>query len=116
MLVFGGMTAREKYFNDTENNTYDIFNFCERYTELTAADAGDGENNLTQSLKTCGEELLSDLWIYNVLTGVWTYMKPDKNLELYLWARIPYARYGHTGSYVELNETDVTYNLKHPLL
>lgn len=114
MLIFGGMTAREKYFNDTENNTYDIYNYCERLTELTADNVDAA--NISMALKTCGEELLSDVWIYNVLSGDWTFLKPDMNKELYMWARIPYARYGHSGSYVELNETDVTYNLKQPLL
>ena len=114
MLVFGGLTAREKYFNDTENNTYDIYNYCERYTELSATQADLSINNLTETLKTCGEELLSDL--YNVLTGIWTFLKPDMNQELYMWPQIPYARYGHSGSYVELNDTDFTYGLKEPLL
>jgi hypothetical protein len=86
MLVFGGLTARDKFFYDSENTTYDIYNYCERYTELTSINNDESINNLTETLKTCGEELLSDVWIYNVLSGVWTFLKPDTNQDEYMWA------------------------------
>jgi hypothetical protein len=110
MLIFGGLTARDKTFEDADGNIYDIYNYCERYTEIIGL-------NLTTALATCGEELLNDIWIYSVLEGTWTFMEPGFNQDAYLWPRIPYARYGHTGSYVELNDTSVYFeNFMVPVL
>lgn len=99
MLIFGGLTARDKTFQDSDNNTYDIYNYCERYTELTGM-------NKTEFLATCGEELLNDVWIYEVLAGSWTHLEPDTNKEHARYPMYPAARYGHTGTYVELNDTN----------
>ena len=98
MLIFGGVTARDITFKDDDGNEYDIYNFCERYEELTG-----NPRNTTYS--TCGEELLNDVWIYEVLEGTWTHLKPDVNRDFERYPVYPSARYGHTGTYVELNDT-----------
>lgn len=55
-------------------------------------------------LATCAEEILNDLWIYSLTTGVWTYIKVGTNLDFNFYAKVPAARYGHSGSYVALND------------
>jgi len=44
------------------------------------------------------------MWIYNLNTGVWTFIKVGTNMDIALYPRIPEARYGHSGSYVELDD------------
>lgn len=83
MLIFGGMTSRDITFNasgtdsDPNEKQYDIFNYCEQYTEITG-------KNLTEFLRTCGEELLNDIWIYDILNDIWTHLKPGTNYDEYL--------------------------------
>ena len=98
MVIFGGITARDQTFNDSNGVEYDLFNNCEQYTALTG-------NELPGDMTTCGEELLNDVWIYNVLDGTWTFMKPGTNQDYYTWPHQPSARYGHTGSYVEQTDS-----------
>jgi hypothetical protein len=64
MLIMGGITARDLSFVGTDGNTYNLYNFCEDYTSLTGL-------NATGVFLTCGEELLNDIWIYDVLFGTW---------------------------------------------
>jgi hypothetical protein len=57
MLVFGGLTYRNKNFLD---NTTILFDECENYETLT------GDTSLPDSFKNCGEELLNDIWMYHL--------------------------------------------------
>ena len=103
MLIFGGITARDITFTDPIDGTvYDIYNNCELYETITS-------NKINETFATCGEELLNDIWIYNVLSGEWFYMKPGINEDRYLYPMLPSARYGHTGQYVELPDLSSTY-------
>ena len=101
MLVFGGLVKRDRTFtNEAEGDeVYDIYNYCEDYERIM------GEE-LPYFLRTCGEELVRDIWIYNIKENYWTFMKPDANEDLYLYVKQPYARYGHAGAYVELDDKD----------
>jgi hypothetical protein len=103
MIIFGGITARDIRFTDSSGVSHDIYNNCEQFSDLT------GEE-LPKDMATCGEELLNDVWIYNVLNGTWTFMKPGTNKDYYMWPWQPSARYGHTGSYVEIVDTSVVRN------
>ena len=97
MLVFGGIVNRQRSFKDNETgDVYDIFNYCEDFTRINRSDS------LPYFLKTCGEELVRDVWTYNIKYDFWSWMKPDYNGDIYLYVKQPYARYGHAGTYVEL--------------
>ena len=111
MMIFGGLTQRYRDFkvysesqksqlekNETltgEPEIYDIYNNCEDYENLM------GEE-LPYFLKTCGEEMLNDVWIYNTRAKTWQWIKPSFNANIDLYVKQPAARYGHAGSYVEL--------------
>jgi hypothetical protein len=72
ILVFGGMTYRNKTFGVNKTN---IFDRCEDYNILT------GLNTLEDTLKNCGEELLNDMWRYHVKRNLWTPVKYDYNKD-----------------------------------
>ena len=96
MLVFGGLVQRDRFFrNEETDEELDIFNYCEDYERITGED-------FPYFLRTCGEELVRDIWIYNIKDNFWTFVKPDANLAVYLYVKQPTARHGHAGTYVEL--------------
>lgn len=49
--------------------------------------------------------MLNDMWMYHVVTGKWTWLKPGTNFGRYPYPYIPSARYGHSGVYVGLKDT-----------
>lgn len=106
MLIFGGITARSIYYKDNVGigANYDLYTNCEKYFDLTGKDP-----TLNKTISTCGEEILNDIWIYGLTTGVWTYIKVGTNLDFQLYPNIPPARYGHSGSYVALNDLNNVY-------
>ena len=67
------------------------------YTDLSHSD---------QEVRTCGEQLLNDLWRYHIKSNKWTYIKPDYNRDAYINYISPSARYGHSSAYVEIEERD----------
>jgi hypothetical protein len=100
MLIFGGITARQIQYKDSIGKaTYDLYTTCEEYATLTGKDP-----TTNSTLATCAEEILNDIWIYSLTTGVWTYIKVGTNEDYALYAKTPAARYGHSGSYVALND------------
>lgn len=101
MLIFGGITWRNKTYTSTSKNTYYIFDDCESYASVT----GESKEK-PDSLKSCGEELLNDLWRYSKRTGQWIPIKITYNKDTQTKVQAPSPRYGHTGSYVELDDLD----------
>ena len=102
MLVFGGMIRRDRSFVDLtqeDGDDLDIYNYCEDYERIN-------NKPLPYLLRTCGEELMADLWMYHVKTNMWTYVKPAANEDLYLYVKIPYSRYDHASTYAELDDLD----------
>lgn len=101
MLVFGGLVRRDRTFQNPETGReLDIYNYCEDYERITQSES------LPYYLRTCGEELTRDIWLYNVKDNFWTWIKPDYNAELYLYVKQPAARYGMIGTYVRLWDRD----------
>ena len=72
MLVFGGLVKRDRYYkNSVEENSpeYDIFNYCEDYERIMETDRiekGTIGESLPYFLRTCGEELVKDVWLYDI--------------------------------------------------
>lgn len=101
MLIFGGITAKHVDFKDQVGvgRTYDLYTSCEDYTALTGQDQASNK-----TLATCAEEILNDIWIYGLTTGIWTYIKVSNNEDYSLYPKVPFARYGHSGSFVALND------------
>lgn len=65
MLVFGGMIRRDRSFLDLtqeDGDDLDIYNYCEDYERIN-------NKPLPYLLRTCGEELMNDLWMYHVQTN-----------------------------------------------
>ena len=81
-----------------------MFTSCEEYTILTGKDPYSNK-----TISTCAEEILNDIWIYGLTTGIWTYIKVGTNEDFNLYPTIPTARYGHSGSYVALNDPNNYY-------
>ena len=81
MLVFGGLVARDRTFENSEGEEYDIFNYCEDYERIS------GVKDVPYFLRTCGEELVRDVWLYNVKDNFWTSIKPDYNADLYIYVK-----------------------------
>ena len=98
MLVFGGMTVRNK--TDADGNL--LFDTCET----------DGETmeSRTPGLRTCGQEFLNELWRYHIKRDVWTPIKPDYNRLEYSSFIQPVARYEHSAAYVEVTSQDSSTN------
>lgn len=96
ILVFGGLTYRNKRFGP-ENKTL-IFDKCEDYHLIT------GNSTLEDRLKSCGEELLNDMWRYHVKRNLWTPVKYDFNRDTQTGLNIPSARFGHAGVLIELDD------------
>ena len=61
-------------YKDTTSNSYYIFDECEQYASYTGESTGKPD-----SLKSCGEELLNDLWRYSMHTGQWIPIKITYN-------------------------------------
>ena len=81
MLVFGGLVNRNRMYTDPETDEeYSIFNYCEDYERITG-------DELPYFLRTCGEELVRDIWMYNIKKNFWTFVKPATNQELYLYVK-----------------------------
>ena len=81
MLVFGGLVRRNRYFvNEESGEEFDIYNYCE---DLERATVGD----MQYYLRTCGEEFMRDVWLYNIKHNFWTYIKPDFNGDIYLYVK-----------------------------
>ena len=50
--------------------------------------------------KTCGEEILQDLWRYHVRRNSWSTIKIDYHHIRYASHMAPSPRYGHAGCYI----------------
>lgn len=72
VLIFGGMSKRNKTFGSDKKK---IFDNCEDYSILT------GLVTLEDRLKNCGEELLNDMWRYHVARNIWTPVKYYYNTD-----------------------------------
>ena len=72
MLIYGGITSRERYINGTK---LDLFQNCEFYDEKFNTQA----ENRPLTFKNCGEEILPDIWRYHIKRNVWTFVKIDYN-------------------------------------
>lgn len=99
MLIYGGITNRERYINGT---LIPIFDQCEYYDEKFNLPP----ENRPFNLRNCGEEILGDLWRYHIKRNVWTFIKIDYNPSVYASIKAPTARYGHAGSYVEMGSSE----------
>jgi len=99
MLVFGGLTYRNKSFGD--NSTL-VFEDCENEELKLFWNATSGQiekyTDIPDYYKSCGEELLNDIWRYHVKRNMWSYIKVDYNKDLYSEYTAPSARYGHSAS------------------
>lgn len=93
MLIYGGISNRNRYINGT---LIPIFDECEYYDIKFDSVAESRPFNL----RNCGEEILSDLWWYHIKRNVWTFIKIDYNALVYASIKAPTARFGHSGSYV----------------
>ena len=74
ILVFGGLTARNRTFNNNQSNIYD---YCEEYTSIMKNTSA----VLDDYIKSCGEELLNDMWVYSTTFKNWRYIKLDYNRD-----------------------------------
>lgn len=92
MLVFGGKTIRNK--KDTNGNL--LYDVCEDHPSDSRPD----------KWKSCGEELLNELWRYHILRDTWSYIKPDYNRLVYSRYTSPSSRYDHAASYVEIENIE----------
>eukprot|EP00347_Sterkiella_histriomuscorum_P007988 403346798 len=95
ILVFGGITYRNKTFGVNKTSVYDK---CEDYYAIT------GKTTLEDKLKNCGEELLNDMWRYHVQKDLWTPIRYDYNRDTQAQLIIPTTRYGHAGVHIELDD------------
>jgi hypothetical protein len=98
MLIHGGMTYRNRNFTQIDGTTLDVFNHCEQLTEA------DDEGNKPYYLRTCGEEILNDLWFYQIEQNRWFFVKETFNADVYIYVKKPAARYAHCGSYIQLKD------------
>lgn len=98
MLIFGGLTFRNQTFTDGKKN-YSIFEDCESFSLVT----GIRPSNISDSYRKCGEELLNDLWLYFIKRNKWQYVRLDYNRDDQKAIQIPPARFGHAGTFVELD-------------
>jgi hypothetical protein len=73
LLIFGGMSWRNKTFNYTDGKNYSIFDQCEQYVDKM----NDLELEIPDTLKSCGETLLNDLWKYSLRRKKWYPIKLD---------------------------------------
>jgi hypothetical protein len=60
MIIHGGQTFRNRTFTNVEGKVMDIYNLCEQMFEI------DEDGNKPYYLRTCGEEILNDLWFYQI--------------------------------------------------
>lgn len=58
MLVHGGNTFRDRNYSTVDGVDKDIYNNCEQMNEI------DEDGNKPYLLRTCGEEILNDIWQY----------------------------------------------------
>ena len=94
------MNRQRTFVNEETGEVLDIFNYCEDYLRIVKTE------QLPYFFKTCAEELVRDVWAYNIKYDFWTWLKPDFNGDIYLYVKQPVARYGHAGTYVELQDKD----------
>lgn len=67
MLVFGGLVRRDRYFkNEETGEEFDVYNYCEELSRTSAEE-------LPYFLRTCGEEFMRDVWLYNIKNNFWTF-------------------------------------------
>lgn len=97
MLIFGGMTFRNKTFTDGKK-TYYAYEDCEKFSSVTGISA----DHIPDNYRQCAEELLNDIWIYYIKRNIWQYVKIDYKRDEVAEMQIPEARFGHSGTYVEL--------------
>ena len=96
MLIFGGISARNKtYFDTLKNNYQSVYDNCEAYVAQVTAAGG----VIDDTLKACGEELQNDLWKYSLRRNQWYQIKLDYNKETQQSIQVPSARMGHAGVY-----------------
>ena len=60
MLIFGGLTARSREFVK-EDKQAELYNDCEDYSDQL------GDNKEDYYQRTCGEEILGDMWMYHIV-------------------------------------------------
>lgn len=72
MLIYGGITSRERFINGTVT---EVFDECEFYDEKFNMDAESRPYNM----RNCAEEILPDIWRYHVKRNTWTFIKIDFN-------------------------------------
>ena len=82
MLVFGGLVQRQRNFVKDDGEEVDIYNYCKDFYNQETDDF-----EKTYFYKTCGEELVNDIWQYNIKKNEWLYMKPGANEDLYLYVK-----------------------------
>jgi len=103
MLIFGGISSRTRYINNTEVL---LFDECEAYDEEYEIDM----ERRPESFKTCSEEILDDIWRYHIKRNAWSFVKIDYNRNEYASLQSPAARYGQASCYIELPNTEEIMN------
>ena len=103
MLIFGGISTRERYINGTDLT---IFDRCEYYDTKFDIEP----ENRPFSYRNCAEEILGDLWRYHIRRNVWTYIKLDYG-PTQSSVVAPYARYQHASCQIELSNPEETMNI-----
>jgi len=59
-------------------------------------------------INNCGYEILNELWKYNIVTKIWTYIKPYINIYDLVKLQKPQPRYGHSSVYLEIEDQTVS--------
>lgn len=90
MLIFGGKTYQ--HIKDPADGRL-IYHKCERISKT----------KLKKEWLSCGEQIVDDLWRYDIASGKWEYLKPDSAIDADTGLPVgyPMARYGHAVAVVE---------------
>lgn len=111
LLIFGGLTWRNKsYVDDEYGHNVTLYDNCERYVAQVTAK----NQEIDDILKACGEQISNEIWKFSLRRREWYYVKVTYNEEISPTQIIyaPFGRYGHAGVYVELDDAEAVLNAK----
>ena len=110
MLVFGGISLFNITINETNKDEIlkQIYTNCTLHSyfndKLTTPETQHIGNYIANN---CGNEVLNEIWEYNINKHTWNYIQPiiDDTLPQQQQQK-PYPRYAHSSIYIEITENN----------
>lgn len=96
LIIFGGVSLRNVAVDGEL-----LYNSCTENIEK-ALELGYTVN----FVEPCGQQLLNEIWRYNIDQDVWEYLKPTTNKRKTDTYSSPYPRFGHSAAYIETKQLD----------